>query len=296
MTIRGCSNQMKFDVKIDPLNLDQTLGCGQTFRWRPHGNDTWAGPIADQFFTLRRDGPVLHVEATPGGSRARQLILSHLRAEDDVREIQKVLSRDPVIATGIAHMRGLRIVKIDEWETLASFILATYANIPRIMKMVETLASRFGEPIVEGVNSFPTLDRIRDASRSDLEKCGFGYRARYIHKVSRLLDDNRISLMKELPYSELRGELIELPGVGDKVADCVSLFGFGKLDAFPIDVWMERAMARLYRRRGSYSRLRTFAHERFGAYAGYAQEYIYHNERMRARNGECVFTNRYTTV
>ena len=95
--------------------------------------------------------------------------------------------------------------------------------------------------------------------------------------------------MMDRPYENLRRDLVELPGVGEKVADCVSLFGFGRLESFPIDVWMERALKRLYGQKGSYSKLRHFAADRFGKYAGYAQEYIYHNERMRGRTGACMF-------
>jgi len=292
MTIQGCLIRMKFDLRISPLDLSQTLGCGQAFRWRLQSDGSWVGPLADQLIKLKRTGHVIHVDANPGGSRAKRLVLDHLRAQDDVGEIQRTLAIDPVLAPGISQMRGLRIVKTNEWETLVSFILATYANIPRIMKMVETLATRFGDPIAEGVNSFPTLDRIRRVPRSDLESCGFGYRAKYIHEVSRRLDEDQISGMKDLSYIELRKKLMELPGVGEKVADCVSLFGFGKLESFPIDVWMERALARLYGRRGSYLRLREFAQERFGQYAGYAQEYIYHNERTRAHDGVCAFTRK----
>jgi N-glycosylase/DNA lyase len=85
---------------------------------------------------------------------------------------------------------------------------------------------------------------------------------------------------------------MELPGIGDKVADCASLFGFGRLEAFPIDVWMERALERLYRQKGSHARLRRFASERFGAYAGYAQEYLYYNERVLASNGACALSEK----
>jgi N-glycosylase/DNA lyase len=104
------------------------------------------------------------------------------------------------------------------------------------------------------------------------------------------MDDRRIRSMKRMRYEGLRADLLELPGVGNKVADCVSLFGFGRLEAFPIDVWIERAMERLYGVTGSYDRLRHFAAERFGPYAGYAQEYIYHNERIHSRSGDCLFT------
>lgn len=281
---------MKFDLRIRPLDLSQTLGCGQAFRWRPQSDGSWVGPLGNQLVKLNTKGHVLHVEASPGGSGTKQLVLGHLRADDDVSAIQRHLGRDPVLAPGISQMRGLRIVKTDEWEALASFMLATYANIPRIMKMVETLATRFGEPIAEGAYSFPTIDKIREIRKPALERCGFGYRAKYIHEVSQKLDADDINEMKALPYVELRKKLIELPGVGEKVADCVSLFGFGKLDSFPIDVWMERAMARLYGQKGSYAKLREFAQDKFGQYAGYAQEYIYLNERMRARSGVCVFT------
>lgn len=96
--------------------------------------------------------------------------------------------------------------------------------------------------------------------------------------------------MRSMDYDELRVALKELPGVGDKVADCVALFGFGKLEAFPIDVWIERALARLYRRRGTYRSLLEFARDRFGPYAGYAQEYLYYNERAHAPGGACLFS------
>jgi N-glycosylase/DNA lyase len=112
-----------------------------------------------------------------------------------------------------------------------------------------------------------------------------------VHMVCKSIDEQSIESMKGMSYENLRERLIELPGVGEKVADCVSLFGFGRLESFPIDVWIERALKRLYGQKGSYSRLRHFANERFGKFAGYAQEYIYHNERMRGRTGVCLFSD-----
>jgi len=281
---------MRFDIKISPLDLDLTLGCGQTFRWRKAADGLWEGALGNQFIRLGQRGSVMHIEASPGGREVERLVRTHLRADDDVRGIQKVLAEDPVLAAGISELKGLRIVKIDEWECLISFILATYANIPRITKMIETLSTRFGERIVAGMNSFPSRDRLRRVPLSALSNCGFGYRAKFIHEACKVLDDDAISEFRGLSHKDLREELKRLPGVGDKVADCVSLFGFGRLDAFPIDVWIERALGRLYHRRGSYNRLREFAHERFGQYAGYAQEYLYYNERLRAPRDNCLFS------
>ena len=219
------------------------------------------------------------------------MVSDHLRAQDDILAIQlDLIARDPVIARGIRELRGLRIVKLDEWECLLSFTLATYANIPRIAKMIETLATRFGKRINDGIFAFPTLTRMKTASRSELLRCGLGYRAKYVHAMCKRLSVADIERLKLLPYEELRTELRDLPGVGDKVADCVALFGFGKLESFPIDVWMERSLRRLYGQVGSYRKLSAFARDRFGKYAGYAQEYLYYNERAHAPNGACLFS------
>jgi N-glycosylase/DNA lyase len=281
---------MRLDMKISPLDLDLTLGCGQTFRWRKAPDGSWEGPLGNQFIRLGQNGSVVRIEAFPGGREVDGLVRTHLRGDDDVRGIQKALAEDPVIAAGIPELKGLRLVKIDEWECLMSFILATYANIPRITKMIETLSTRYGEKIVSGVNSFPSQDRLGRVPLSELAKCGFGYRAKYIHQVCKALDESALRKFQRMSFEDLRGHLKELPGVGDKVADCVSLFGFGRLEAFPIDVWIERALGRLYHRRGSYNRLREFAYERFGPNAGYAQEYLYYNERLRATRGTCMFS------
>lgn len=282
---------MTLETTIAPLNLDLTLSCGQTFRWRRAG-DSWEGVIGRSVVTLRQRGRVLEVRPEPGSRNAVASVREHLRADDDIVKIQRRLSWDPVLARGMRDVRGLRIVKTDEWECLVSFVLATFANIPRITRMVEAICSRYGEGIKESINAFPDIKRLAQASEKDLVKCGLGYRARYVADLASCLTPGDISRMKRLPLEELRDALIELPGVGEKVADCVALFGFGRLEAFPIDVWMARALERLYGIRGSYRNLRAFASERFGEYAGYAQEYLYFNERMRAQRGTCLFSQR----
>lgn len=279
------------EIQLSPLNLQQTLGCGQTFRWSALPDGSWQGPLRDQLITLSMSRERLLIRSIPGTRNAKTIVRSHLRAGDDVAAIQKTLAeRDAVVARGMHNLKGLRIVRLDEWECLVSFALATYANIPRISKMIETLARRYGTEIVSGVYSFPTLEQMKRARLPDLSRCGLGYRAKYIHSISSNLSEGDLARFKRLPYDDLREKLKELPGVGDKVADCVALFGFGKLESFPIDVWMERSLARLYKQKGSYAKLAAFAHERFGEFAGYAQEYLYYNERAHAPNGACMFS------
>lgn len=281
--------QMRFETVISPLDLDLTLACGQTFRWR-RLEGSWFGVLGREVIELRQDGRTLAIGAEPGKRDIVALVEEHLRARDDIRDIQRKLSSDPVLSRGMRGLSGLRIVKLDEWESVVSFALATYANIPRISKMIETLCNKYGSPLPAGFRAFPSQRQLRKASVKDLVDCGLGYRAEYLHKLCRVLDQDEIAHLRGLPYGELRERLVELPGVGEKVADCVSLFGFGKLEAFPIDVWMERAMERLYGVKGNYRKLRCFASERFGPYAGYAQEYLYYNERTRAARGGCRFS------
>lgn len=281
---------MKFELQVSPVDLDLTLGCGQTFRWRRNPDGSWSGVLGDQSVCLKQNGPRIMVDASPGGRSIREPVLELLRACDDIDKIQRRLRIDPVLARGMRKMKGLRIVKLDEWECLVSYVLATYANIPRITRMVNALAANYGSRIARDVYSFPNRDQLSKATAKELTRLGLGYRANYITELCDLVDEQKLHSLSKTSYEGLRRKLIELPGVGDKVADCVSLFGFGKLESFPIDIWMERALARLYRQKGSYKALRGFATQRFGEYAGYAQEYLYYNERMHARKQECAFS------
>ncbi len=281
---------MRFSLKIAPLDLDLTLGCGQVFRWSRTDRGEWIGPLGRHLVTLGWKNGRLTVSADPGEPRMHDRISEFLRVSDNITEIQSSLSRDPVLSPGLDRFRGLRIVKMDEWECLASYVLATYANIPRIAKMIDEVSKHFGHEIVDGVRSFPKPSDLRKASVRELEKCGLGYRAKYLHSISRSVDLEEISRLKRLGYKDLRRELMDLPGVGEKVADCVSLFGFGKLEAFPIDVWIERAISRLYDVEGPYKTIRGFAAERWGDFAGYAQEYLYFNERTLAKSSGCEFS------
>jgi N-glycosylase/DNA lyase len=280
---------MTLEMRIDPLDLDLTLGCGQTFRWRRGEDCSWSGPLGDRLVTMRKDGRRLLVEALPDAEGVEEALLEYLRAADDIASIQKRLGRDPVLRRGMLPLRGLRIVKMDEWECLASYILATFSNIPRIARMIEGVARTYGENIVDDVYSFPRAQALSRASVADLGRLGLGYRAAYINETCRALRGKSLQRLKGLSYEALRNELMGLPGVGEKVADCVCLFGFGRLEAFPIDVWVARSLKRLYGVEGSYAKLRRFASERFGECAGYAQEYLYYNERVLAAKDACAF-------
>jgi N-glycosylase/DNA lyase len=280
----------RFTLEVAPLDLDLTLGCGQTFRWERGFDGAWTGVLGDDIVRLdSRDGP-LAVEARPGGRGAERRVEEYLRGHDDIDAIQAALSEESVLSTGMDRFRGLRIVKMPPWECIVSFVLATNSNIKRITRMINSVAEGYGEEIAEGVYAFPSLESLRNATVDDLSKRGLGYRAAYLNALCQSVDEGTVSHMESMAYEDLRNELKRLPGIGDKVADCVSLFGFGHLESFPIDVWVEKALGRLYGVTGSYSTLRKFAEERFGAFAGYAQEYLFLNERSITPDVKCAFS------
>jgi N-glycosylase/DNA lyase len=195
--------------------------------------------------------------------------------------IIRSISKDSYIKKAVAANYGLRLIKQPLWECLASFICSSYSNIPRIRKNLNSIAETFGKPISLGSYrsySFPMPQEIVGAK---LKCCGLGYRCDYLQKTSFAVA-RRPQLLRDiarLPYAAAKKKLMELPGVGEKVADCVLLFACGRFEAFPVDVWIKRAMERYCR--GGEKKVAEFARSYFGKYAGYAQQFIYHYERSR---------------
>jgi len=194
-----------------------------------------------------------------------------LRADDNLKAIYERIGTDDVMKRAIADYAGLRITKNDPWETLVCFICSINNNIPRIRKMVQSL-------MVGGEIMRPEEMRVKDLSGLRL-----GYRERYLKECAEFLMSYELDKIGLMEYKRAWIELQKLPGVGPKVADCVLLFGFGFLEAFPVDVWIKRMMARLYGARNEKD-TRNVAREKWGEYAGYAQQYLYCFARSR-----CVF-------
>jgi len=198
---------------------------------------------------------------------------------------------DPRIHQAIQRHRGLRILRQDPWETLASFVLASFNNIKRIEGMIEALCCALGRPVaVDGVRSFtfPEPRSIAGSRESKLRQLGLGYRAPYLLATARRVAEGGLPIghLRRVGYEKLKTALLACEGVGDKVADCVALFGFEKYEAFPVDIWMER-VARRYAggRPMTRGKVHAWARATFGPYAGYAQQYLYHDirtERTRA--------------
>lgn len=269
-----------------PFDLGMTLSCGQAFGWRQAG-PWWCGMIGDEQVRLRQRADELLCSGTAAPTLARFLGLSL-----DLREVHASIDRDPFIHGAVLRYGGTRILSQDPWECLISFICATNANIPVITRRIGLLRERYGDPLPGGGHSFPDCDSLSRSCEQEIRSCCTGYRAPYIRETAAMVADDPswADRIRAANYPDAHRMLLSFPGVGAKAADCVLLFGFEKWEAFPIDVWVRRAMERYpgappdakklspasYRKTGDYAR------DYFGKYAGYAQQYLFMAVREEA--------------
>ncbi len=279
-----------------PFSLEHTLSCGQVFRWEKIG-EWWYGVVGEKAVKVRQIGGRLLFQGFPEKVDA-QFIENYFRLDDNLPLILSRINKDRHIDRAIQVFYGLRIIRQEPWECLISYLCATNANIPAIRKMILNLSKKFGRKITLDNHDFYTFPKAEDLAQADseeIQKCKLGFRAERVLKVSRMIKEKEFDLeaLRKMDYKEAKGKLMSLPGVGHKVADCVLLFSLGKLEAFPVDVWMKRIILKLYPEHfepcfvkkvlakksitsKEYERISSFGRNYFGEYAGYAQEYLFH--------------------
>ena len=286
-------------------DLAATLDSGQVFRWQCSG-DAWEGVLGRHSLRLTQMDQGIRIQAA-GPVADWNFIREFLQTDVDLASILKTFPDDEPMRAATGSCPGLRLLRQDPWECLASFILSSTKQIVQIRQIVALLCERFGEP-ASGMRSnvqagqiappatlspastpfsFPTAQRLATCTEAELRACKMGFRAPSLLGAARAITDGKTDLegIRRLTYYEARTELMKLRGVGGKIADCVLLFGYGFDSAFPVDVWIERALQELYfpRRRASEKRLRKFATTHFGPHAGYAQQYLFHYMRTKVK-------------
>ncbi len=264
-----------------PYHLERTLLSGQCFRWTVAGGASRGivdGTVA--IVAQRPEGLFVQWDGPPG-SPAR--LLRHLGADEPLADIEAILSRDRVIRRLLPHTSGIALMRQDPWECLVSYVISAFNNIPKICQSVQHLSRRFSERIAGDDWAFPSAERLANARMNELRACILGYRAPYVRALARVVARGEVDLaaIGRLPHDDARKALIDLPGVGEKVADCVLLFALGHREAFPVDVWVQRAVEGWYfqGRRVTPRRVRGWARDRFGPLAGYAQQHLFAGAR-----------------
>lgn len=284
-----------FEIESEePLNLDRTLSSGQTFRWEKEDSEWWKGFIGGNriFISQKKSNNasyLLECKTSPALENS-QLIKEYFNLNMNYTDIYSLFEVDPILKKAVKKYRGLRLLSQDPWEMLISFILSSASNIPRIKGNIKKLCEEFGVQKFDvfGVyHSFPTSKALASASINDFKKLGFGFRASYVWETAKIVAEDRDFLSKigSLPYFDARKELCRLSGVGEKVADCVLLFGFDRFESFPVDTWIKKIVEQYYFSGKTIptKKLAEFGRENFGEYAGVAQQYLFEYARGMER-------------
>lgn len=257
------------------FDLQQTLDCGQSFRWREveksSSHSVWAGIAKGRFLKIRQE----HENLTFYCSQEEfdTVWQDYFDLQTDYQKIHKKLSCEGTpLQEAVRYAPGIRILRQDSWEALASFLISQNNNIPRIKGIIERFAELCGFQTENGY-TFPDVHTVSKMTVDDLAPIRAGFRAKYIIAAAKAIAEEQVDL-EEIRNQDIifgRQELQKIYGVGPKVAECTLLYGFYKTEAFPMDVWMKRAMQTLFPNQ---------CPERFGKYAGLAQQYIFHYSRM----------------
>lgn len=258
---------------VDQQNFDPFVSCecGQCFRFER---------VCDRSYRLFACGRRLDIEKTAEGwlfldiaeEEFRSGFYEYFDLERDYGEIIRGFSQDNIVSRAAEEGSGIRIFRQDPWETLISFIISQNNNIPRIKKIINSLCALLGEE-KNGFYKFPSAEEILTAGLDGLAPIKSGFRAKYIIDAAEKVSSGEVSIerIKKSDYETALNELKKIKGVGDKVANCVLLFGFGFHEAFPIDVWVKRVIGKYYGE--------NFDPKSFGKYAGIAQQYLFNFER-----------------
>jgi len=272
-------------------DLAATLDSGQVFRW-VQKDGFWSGVVGRNRVQLKEELDGIWAR-TDAPVQNWDWLRKFLQTDVDLETILRTFPNDEPMNHAVTACLGLRVLRQEPWECLASFILSATKQIVQIRQIVAHLCECFGEPLA-GDNAsgnlryaFPSPEKIAGVTELDLRKCRMGFRAPNLLGAAREIADGKLDLpaLGNLPCAGAREKLMALRGVGGKIADCVLLFAYGFDSAFPVDVWVERALQTLYfpKRRVSEKKLKHFAATHFGPHAGYAQQYLFHYMRTKKK-------------
>jgi N-glycosylase/DNA lyase len=274
-------------LRVGQFNLKTTLECGQTFSWVKEG-DGYINADVGQVVYVEQRNDRLYYENSGEKVNLREL----LRLDDPIDEINAELRKDDFMRESIDYSHGLRIISDPFYTCLVSFLLSSWSNIPRIRKHMRDIREIYGPKIDfrgKVYHGMPSPEVLGKVSVEELKQLGLAWRAKFISQSTKAIVTGDIAERElvELDYETAHKSLQTLHGVGAKVADCVCLFSLGFLEAFPIDVWIERVIQQhygLFTELGkSYAKKSQAARNYFGRYAGYAQEYLYHYTRSSSK-------------
>lgn len=257
---------------ISCLDLERTVFCGQAFRWKKKEDGKFTAVVKGKIITAEQKNNQIIFENVYD-EETKNEIETYFDLKRDYKKICENMCSDKNFATAYKEYEGIRILRQDSWEALCSFIISQNNNIPRIVGIIDRLCRSFGEKIDEENYTFPSYQSLKGITAEDLAPLRAGFRGKYIADAVEKLNSGEINLseIEKMPIEQARRELCKIKGVGAKVAECTLLYGFGRMEAFPVDVWVKRIMEEMYP---------DGLPEIFKGNEGIAQQYLFHWRRQ----------------
>ncbi len=267
------------------INIRETINSGQIFLWENYGNE---------WFVLDGDDIIMGKQTPFGVLTFSKMTKKFFREDDNYEKILKNITKDKIVKNAVKQYPGLRVTRQDPFQCCISFIVSSNSNIPNIRMRLQKLCRKFGTKVRFEKREFflfPRPKRLAKATLQDLQECKLGYRSKYVLDASRAIASGEIDFdeLKKADYREGKELLLKLPGIGDKVADCVMLFSLEKLEAFPLDTWIVKILQKYYSdnfcmdkktiSKKRYENIHRDVLDHFGKYAGYSQQFLYKMER-----------------
>lgn len=272
---------------VKSFNLEHIFECGQCFRWNRCEDGGYIGVVKENVIYIKMIDSDVYVKSY-GNDELKSLFYDYFDMNRDYEKIKLKLRKiDEHMDKSIAYGEGIRLLNQDLWETIISFIISANNNIPRIKGIIERISKRYGNMIEwngEKYYTFPTPEQLSKASAQDLRNLGLGFRDVRVYETTQMVINGEVDFEKlhsETNTQVVRDELLKLPGVGPKVADCILLFStLKRFDVFPIDVWVRRVMNDLYIHNKDENKVDkklvlSLANEKFGNLQGIAQQYLF---------------------
>ena len=266
------------------INVENSINSGQVFLWRKNG-DYWYGINGQDILKISNSGSIKSYQ---------NIKTDFFRKRDNIEKIIKSISKDSITKKAVKQYAGLRILEQDPFQCLISFITSSNSNIQKIKSSLEKISKKFGVKVKfdnQEFFLFPKPEKLANASINEIKSCGVGYRARFIKEAANrtVLEKINFEYLKKTNYQNAKDEICLIPGVGNKVADCVLLFSLNKLESFPLDRWMIRILEKYYSDKfqletktiteKQYGILHEKIVNHFGPYAGYSQQFLFKMER-----------------
>jgi N-glycosylase/DNA lyase len=286
--------------EVKNFKLKHIFECGQIFRFEEIAEGHYIVIAFGKLIEVKEEGTnIIIYNATE--EEVNEIWIKYFDLDRDYSEIKQELSKDPLLKQSIEFGYGVRVLNQDPFEMLISFIISARNNIPSIKKTVNKISNKWGKEIIykeKTYYAFPSINEIKDATLEEIQETGASFRSKYIldtiknvYASDKVMDDSNLDkknsylkynldYIKNLKDDECHEALQEFKGVGAKVADCIMLFSMGKTSAFPVDVWVKRAMIHFYgAENSSLNKIRIFGRNEFGKLSGFAQQYLFYYAR-----------------